>query len=80
MNNWHNERMAEYNRQKILETAEQIQLEKLAGQARRDHPGRFQRMMFNFANWMIHTGNRLRKRYEIPAAHCTHTGSKRFAH
>jgi hypothetical protein len=36
--------------------------------------------MFNFANWMIATGKRLRKRYEIPAANCGPTHSKHFAH
>ncbi len=80
MNNWHNERMAEYNRKKILETAEEIHLENLARAAHDYQPGRFRRMMFNFANWMIHTGNQLRRRYEIPMTNCKHTTSERFAH
>ena len=84
MNNWHNEFMAEYDRQQVLKETEQIRLEKLAFKSRLYHPGVFERTMFNFANWMIVTGKQLRKRYtrsspvdEIPAVPCNHspTGS-----
>ncbi len=79
MNNWHNEFMAEYHRQDILEEAEQIRLEKLVIQSRVYRPGLFERSMFNFANWMISTGKQLRKRYEVPCVDCpAPTGS--FAH
>ena len=77
MNHWHNEFMAEFQRQKILEEMEQIRLEQLALQSRVSRPGLFGRTMFNLANWMISTGNRLRRRYEVPVAHCNQppTGS-----
>ena len=77
MNNWHNEFMAEYHRQDILEEAEQIRLEKLVIASRVYHPRFFERTMFNFANWMIATGKQLRKRYEVPAVNCNNspTGS-----
>jgi hypothetical protein len=70
MNNWHNEFMAEYGRQHILEQAEQIRLEKLTTRFRVYRPGLFERMMFHIANWMISTGSQLRKRYEVPAIPC----------
>ena len=79
MNSWHDDFMAEYHRQGILQEAEHIRLERMALQARVYRPGFFARTMFNFANWMISTGKQLRKRYEVPCADCpTPTGS--FAH
>ena len=77
MNNWHTEFMAEFDRQHILEEAEEIRLENIAIRYRVHRPGPFERTMFNFANWMISTGNRLRKRYEMPNVPCTNcpTGS-----
>ena len=79
MNHWHDEFMAEYHRQEILDQVEQIRLEKIAVRSRVYRPGLFERTMFNFANWMISTGKQLRKRYEIPTAN-GQTQSKRFAH
>ena len=79
MHNWHTEFMAEYHRQDILKEAEHIRLERIALQSRVYHPGLFERTMFNLANWMISTGKRLRKRYDVPCVDCpTPTGS--FAH
>ena len=77
MNHWHNEFMAEYHRQEILEEAERIRLEKLLITSRVYRPRFFARTMFNYANWMISTGKHLRKRYEVPAVNCSHspTGS-----
>ncbi len=66
MNNWHNEYMAEYQRQQILEQRKQIQIEELARSTAVYRPGLFSRTMFHFANWMIATGSRIRKRYEAP--------------
>jgi hypothetical protein len=80
MNYFQDEQTAEYNRQKIAEAFHQIRLEQLALKSRVYQPGRFERMMFNFANWMISTGKQLRKRYEIPTANSHQTQSKRFAH
>jgi hypothetical protein len=71
MNNWHNEFMAEYHRQEILEKAEQIRLEKLVITSNVYRPRFFERTMINFANWMISTGKQLRKRYEIPTGNCS---------
>ena len=77
MNHWHNEFMAEYHRQDILKEAEHIRLEGIAVKARVYRPGFFARTMFNFANWMISTGQQLRKRYtrsslvdEVPCVDC----------
>ena len=78
MNYFQDEHTAAYNRQRIAEEFHQMQLERSALQSRVYQPGRFGRMMLNFANWMISTGKRLRKRYEIPD--CTPAPSKRFAH
>ena len=90
MHNWHNEYMAEYHRQDILQEAEHIRLERIALQSHVYDPRLFERTMYNFANWMIITGKQLRKRYvrstpqsgsvdEVPCVDCpTPTGS--FAH
>ena len=95
MNNWQNEYMAEYERQRIWEEVEQIRLEKLALRSRAYRPGIFARTMFNFANWMISTGKQLRKRYtrstiaphalgggpvdEVPAVNCGKPATDSFA-
>jgi hypothetical protein len=78
MNNWHTEFMAEYDRQHILEEAEEIHLENLATRFRVYRPGLFERMMFHFANWMISTGNQLRKRYEVPSIHCSNSPTRSY--
>ena len=80
MNNWHNEYMAEYHRQQILEEVEQIRLERLVIKSRVYRPRLFERSMFSFANWMITTGRQLRKRYEVPAVNCNNPQTGSFAH
>lgn len=79
MNNWHDEFMAEYHRQEILKEVEHIRLEKLALQSRVYRPRLFERIMFRFANWMISAGKGLRKRYEVPAVHCSDSRTGSFA-
>jgi len=79
MNNWQNEFNAEYHRQRILDEAKQIRLEKIAISSRVYRPGMFERTMFRFANWMISTGKQLRRRYEIPAVNCNKSTSSGFA-
>jgi len=79
MNHFQNEQTAEYNRQRISEELKQIRLEQFALKSRPYKPGRFERTMFNFANWMIATGKQLRKRYEVPAVNCN-PSPKGFAH
>ena len=80
MNHYQDEMRAEYNRQRIHEEFEQIWLEQLAIKSQVYKPGRFEKLMFNFANWMISTGKRLRQRYEIPAVNCNSLSSKSFVH
>ncbi len=92
MNNWHDEYMAEFNRQRIVNEITQIRLEQAALRSRIYRPGLFERTMYNFANWMISTGKQLRKRYtrsticlanrvdEVPAAHCRKSPTGSFAH
>ena len=80
MNHWHDEFMAEYHRQEILNQVEHIRLEKIALKSRVYRPGLFERSMFNFANWMISTGKQLRKRYEIPRVDCNDSRTGSFAH
>ena len=80
MNYFQDEQTAEYNRQQIIEAFHQIRLEQTAIKSRLYQPGRFGRMMFNFANWMISTGKQLRKRYEIPVTKGNPTPSKHYAH
>lgn len=79
MNNWQNEYMAEYDRQRILHEAEQIRLERLALKSRVYHPRLFERTMFSLANWMISTGKQLRKRYEVPSVNCSKPATGSFA-
>ncbi len=78
MNNWHTEFMAEYDRQHILEEAEEIRLEATATRFRVYWPGLFERTMFHFANWIISTGNRLRRRYEVPTIPCGQSPTRSF--
>ncbi len=80
MNNRQNEFIAEYHRREILQEVEQIRLERLALKSRVYRPRLFERSMFRFANWMISTGKQLRKRYEVPAANCSHPPTGSFAH
>jgi hypothetical protein len=80
MNYFQDEVTAEYNRQRIASEIRQIRLAQFALKNRIHSPGRFGRLMFNFANWMIVTGKGLRKRYEIPTANCNQAPSKGFAH
>ena len=79
MNYHQDELTAEYNRKRIQTEFEQLRLERLALRSTTSLPGRFTRLMFNLANWMITTGKQLRKRYEIPAANCGPAPSKEFA-
>jgi hypothetical protein len=80
MNHFQDELTAEYNRQRISEEFKQIRLEQFTLKSPPYKPSRFERTMFNFANWMIATGKQLRKRYEVPATNCNHSPSKGFAH
>lgn len=80
MNPWNDEKTAEYNRQRILDEVKQIRLERIALKSRVYRPGLFERTMFNFANWMISTGKKLRKRYEVPAVNCNNSPTGSFAH
>ena len=80
MNSWHDEFMAEYHRQGILEEAEQIRLEQFALKSRVYRPRFYARTMFRFANWMITTGKQLRKRYEVPTVDCGKARTESFAH
>jgi hypothetical protein len=80
MNYFQDELTAEYNQQKIQNELKQIRLEQFALQSHPYRPGRFERTMLTFANWMIATGKQLRKRYEIPVTNCNHSPSKGFAH
>jgi hypothetical protein len=73
MNNWQNEFMPDYHRQRIYDEVEQIRLEQLALQSPVYRPRFFERTMFRFANWMISTGKQLRKRYEVPAVNCANS-------
>ena len=70
MNNWQNEYMAEYHRQRLLEEAQQIRLENIARASLVRCPNRFERTILAFANWMISKGKQLRKRYEAPTLNC----------
>ncbi len=63
MNNWQDEFLAEYDRQRILQEVEQIRLEKLALGSR---PYLFARLMVRLAAWLISSGSQLRRRYKVP--------------
>jgi hypothetical protein len=80
MNRYQDELTAEYNRKQIIDEMKQIRLEQIALKSRPYKPGRYERTMFNFANWMIATGKQLRKRYEVPVTNCNKSHSKGFAH
>lgn len=80
MNNWQNEFMHEYHRQRIVEEFEQLRLERLALKSQVYRPRFFERTMYKFANWMISTGKQLRKRYEVPVVNCNNPHTESFAH
>ena len=80
MNNWQNEFMPEYHRERIMAEIKQIRLERLALKSRVYRPGLFARTMFKFATWMITTGKQLRKRYEVPAVNSSNPPTESFAH
>jgi hypothetical protein len=79
MNNWQNEFMPEYHRERITAEIEQIRLERLALKSQVYRPGFFARTMFRFANWMITTGKQLRKRYEVPPVSSSNPPTESFA-
>ncbi len=79
MNYWQDEKLAEYNRQRIIEEMALIHFEEKQRPARVYRPGRFEMTMFRFANWMIATGKELRKRYEIPVVNCDKRPTNSFA-
>ena len=79
MNHWHNDFMAEYHRQDLINESEKIRLENLALESHIYQPGIFTRSMHSLAGWMILTGKKLHARYEIPTAHCHQTASSSFA-
>jgi hypothetical protein len=79
MNLYQDELTAEYNRQRIVDEFEQMQLERLARTSRIYRPTLFTRSMFNFANWMISTGKQLRRRYEMPIVNCNHAPTRSMA-
>ena len=66
MTSWQDESMAEYNRQRILKEVEQIRLEKVTRRPRSDGSSPFERIVLRLANWMISTGEQLRKQHKIP--------------
>jgi len=64
MNNWHNEYMAEYHRQELIDDSRQKHIE---GPERRVHthrPNLVTQIKFNLANWMIGKGEDLRGQHE----------------
>jgi len=65
---------------RIHEEIKQIRLEQIAPISRLYKPCRFTPIMFNFANWMISTGKRLPKRFEVPAVNSNNPTTKGFAH
>ena len=79
MNYWLDEKLAELNRQRIMEEMALIHFEEKQRRARVYRPGRVEVTMFRFANWMIATGKELRKRYEIPAVNCDQHPTNSFA-
>lgn len=80
MNYYDYETTAEYNREQIKDEFKSSRLAKRTHNAHPYHPSRFTHLMYNFANWMIATGKRLRARYEIPQPTCSSTHTERFAH
>jgi hypothetical protein len=80
MNNWQNEFMPEYHRERIQAEIDQLRLERLALKGQVYRPRLFARTMFKFATWMITTGKQLRKRYEIPAVNSKNPPTESFAH
>jgi hypothetical protein len=79
MNNWQNEYMPEYHRQRITKEIEQIRLERLALTASGHCPNLFERTMITFANWLMSIGKQFRKRYEAPTLDCRKSPTGSFA-
>jgi hypothetical protein len=80
MNYYQDVLMAEFNRQRIHEEFKQIRLEQLAIKSQVYRPRRFEKLMFNFADWMISTGQRLRQRYENTAVNYNNSPSEGLIH
>jgi hypothetical protein len=80
MNNWLNELMPEYHRERIVSELDQIRLERLALKSQVYRPRFFARTMFKFATWMITTGKQLRRRYEVPTVNSNNPPTESFAH
>jgi hypothetical protein len=80
MNNWPNESISDYHRERIMADIEQIRLERLARKSQVYRPGLFAKTMIKFATWMITTGKQLRKRYEVPAVNSSNPPTESFAH
>jgi len=79
MNIWHNDYIDEQYRKDLASEAEKIRLANLAQGSRIHRPGIFTRSMFNFSNWMISAGKKLRKRYEAPSVNCNQRPSNSYA-
>lgn len=76
MNQWQYEqyrRIDEAYRQQLNSA---LQAERLVQQYRIYHPGLFEQIMFQLANWMIRKGRQLRQRYEIPTTKCSQSASR----
>lgn len=70
------EYLVELHRREILDETERAH----ADEFRPYRPGLFAHAMFDLANWMIHTGKQLRRRYEIPTTACSQPARGSFAH
>lgn len=77
MNYRQDELTAQYNRQRVREDAAQIRLEKQTGVYR---TSLFTRIMHSISTWMISTGKKLHKRYDLPVTHSHRSQSRSFAH
>ena len=79
MNYHQDELTAKYNRQRVREDANLIRLEAHAAQAKHG-ASLFTRTMHHISMWMISTGKKLHKRYDLPVAHSHRSPSRSFAH
>ena len=65
MNNWQYEQYQRINEDDHQRMIEEARIVRLIRTSRGDQPGIFEQMMFKLASWMISSGRRLQRRYDI---------------
>lgn len=79
MNPFMEENLAEEHRRDITREMTNIRLQEQALKSKVFHPNWFTQTMQRLGQWLIAHGEKLVKRYEVPA-NCTTSSEQRYAH